>query len=268
MAAAGEVVGATDLALAAGAIEDAEKLLGAHETRLLQTASAGDLDRWLEAVGERSPALGARLAALRARLASGWWPPRRQRRPAAASVAAPLFGRLARGLATVRALSALAALVIFGLGWVLPLPEGLERAGLVTLGAIIATVPLLVADVLPDYIVMLFLTLALVLPGLVPPLGHPRRLRDARLAHDLHAPRGRRRGLPLGPHVPARAAVAPAPAAPLHPPEHGPLPDGRPDERRPRRAAPPGSPSACRSRAGSPTPWGSRREARGRPPSG
>ena len=69
----------------------------------------------------------------------------------------------------MRALSALASLAVFGLGWVLPLPDGLERAGLVTLGAIIATVPLLVANVLPDYIVMLFLTLALVLPGLVPP---------------------------------------------------------------------------------------------------
>ena len=73
------------------------------------------------------------------------------------------------GLATVRALSALAAVVAFGLGWLLPLPEGLTRGGLVTLGAIVATVPLLVANVLPDYIVMLFLILALVLPGLVPP---------------------------------------------------------------------------------------------------
>ncbi len=169
MAAAGEVIGATDLALAAGAVEDAEKLLGAHETRLLQTASAGDLDRWLEAVGERSPALGARLAALRARLSERMAAAAQPAPPGSRERRAPLIGRLASGLATVRALSALASLAVFGLGWVLPLPEGLERAGLVTLGAIIATVPLLVANVLPDYIVMLFLTLALVLPGLVPP---------------------------------------------------------------------------------------------------
>ena len=50
MAEAGDVVAATDLALAAGAVEDAERLLGAHETRLLQTASSGDLDRWLATV--------------------------------------------------------------------------------------------------------------------------------------------------------------------------------------------------------------------------
>ena len=52
---AGDVVAATDLALAAGAVEDAERLLGAHEARLLQTASAGDLDRWL-AGGRRARA--------------------------------------------------------------------------------------------------------------------------------------------------------------------------------------------------------------------
>jgi CRP-like cAMP-binding protein len=168
MAAAGEVIAATDLALAAGAVEDAEKLLGAHEAHLLQTASAGDLDRWLAVVGERSPELGARLGALRTRLSERMAAPAQAAAPGSRERAAPLFGRLARQLTTVRALSAFAAVVIFGLGWVLPLPEGLGRGGLVALGAIVATVPLLVADVLPDYVVMLFLTLALVLPGLVP----------------------------------------------------------------------------------------------------
>ena len=169
MAAAGEVVAATDLALAAGAVEEAERLLGAHEARLLQTASAGDLDRWLAAVGERSPELGARLGALRTRLSERMVAPAQAAAPGSRERAAPLFGRLARRFTTMRALSALAAVVIFGLGWVLPLPDGLGRGGLVALAAIIATVPLLIADVLPDYVVMLFLTLALVLPGLVPP---------------------------------------------------------------------------------------------------
>ena len=165
----GDVVGATDLALAAGAVEHAEQLLGAHEARLLQTASAGDLDRWLSAVGARAPALGTRLGALRARLTERMQPAVRPGAPSSRELAAPLFGRLARGLATARALSALAAIVVFALGWLLPLPDGLTRGGLVTLGAIVATVPLLVANVLPDYVVMLFLILALVLPGLVPP---------------------------------------------------------------------------------------------------
>ncbi len=169
LAADGDVVAATDLALAAGAVEDAERLLGTHEARLLETASAGDLDRWLSAVGERAPALGGRLSALRTRLVERMEPPPQAAAPGSRERTSPLFGRWAQGLATVRALSALAAVVAFGLGWFLPLPDGLTRGGLVTLGAIVATVPLLVANVLPDYVVMLFLILALVLPGLVPP---------------------------------------------------------------------------------------------------
>ena len=169
LASAGDVVAATDLAIAAGAVEDAERLLGAHEGRLLQTASAGDLDRWLAAVGERSPALGSRLAALRARLTERLVPPAPSSPPGSRERTAPLFGRLARGLDTVRVLSVVGSIVVFGLGWILPLPAGLGRGGLVTLGAIVATVPLLVADVLPDYVVMLFLVLALVVPGVVPP---------------------------------------------------------------------------------------------------
>jgi hypothetical protein len=101
---------------------------------------------------------------LRTRLADRRAPARQAAGPGSRERAAPLFSRLAREFTTVRALSALAAVIFFVLGWVLPLPEGLERGGLVTLGAIVATVPLLVADVLPDYVVMLFLTLALVLP--------------------------------------------------------------------------------------------------------
>ncbi|HSF02104.1 MAG TPA: SLC13 family permease, partial [Solirubrobacterales bacterium] len=164
----GDVIGATDLALAAGAVEDAERLVDTHEARLLQTASAGDLDRWLRVVGERSPALGMRLGALRARLAERMQPAV-QAAPSSRELAAPLLGRLARWLATARTLSALAAVSVFALGWLLPLPDGLGRGGLVTLGGIVATVPLLVANVLPDYVVMLFLILALVLPGLVTP---------------------------------------------------------------------------------------------------
>ena len=169
LAANGEVIAATDVALAAGAVEDAERLVGAHEAQLLQNASAVDLERWLTTVGERAPTLGARLSALRARLAERMKPAAAGATPSSRELAAPLFGRLARGLATAQALSALAAVVLLTLGWILPLPEGLGRGGLVTLCAILATVPLLVANVLPDYVVMLFLILALVLPGLVPP---------------------------------------------------------------------------------------------------
>jgi CRP-like cAMP-binding protein len=161
----GDIVGATDLALAAGAVEDAERLLGDHEGRLLESASCADVDRWLERARDRAPALGDRLTGLRARLAAATPPPVT---PGTRERAAPLLAGLARRLATAQALSAIAAVGLLCLGWVLPTPAGLERSGLVALGALAATVPLLVANVLPDYVVMLLLTLALVLPGLVP----------------------------------------------------------------------------------------------------
>jgi di/tricarboxylate transporter len=79
-----------------------------------------------------------------------------------------VFARALQRLAVPRLLGGLAALMIFALAWWLPVPAGLSRAGLVGLGAIVAMVPLLVLDVLPDYVVMLFLAVVLVVPGLVP----------------------------------------------------------------------------------------------------
>jgi Sodium:sulfate symporter transmembrane region len=60
---------------------------------------------------------------------------------------------------------AAAALLV---GWLAPEPAGLARPGMVALAAIVATIPLLVFEVLPDYIVMLLLMLVLVIPGYVP----------------------------------------------------------------------------------------------------
>jgi CRP-like cAMP-binding protein len=168
LAADGDIVGATDLVLAAGAVADAERLLAAHEARLLETAAPRDLDRWASAIGDRAPGLGSRLQALRTRLAGGAAAPAPPVGSSSRELAAPLLGRLAR-LANARAASALVSALLFALSWLLPVPAGLERGGVVALGAIVATVPLLVANVLPDYVVMLLLVLALVLPGFVPP---------------------------------------------------------------------------------------------------
>jgi CRP-like cAMP-binding protein len=169
LAASGDVVGATDLALAAGALEDAERLLAAYEARLLETVSPRDLDRWASALGERAPDLSGHLQALRARLAERVARPTPPGAPSSRELAAPLFGLLPRGLTTARGASAVVSVAIFAVAWITPVPAGLERAGVVALGAILATVPLLVANVLPDYVVMLLLVLALVLPGFVAP---------------------------------------------------------------------------------------------------
>ena len=255
MAADGDVVAATDLALAAGAVEDAERLLGAHETRLLQTASSGDLDRWLATVSERAPTLGGGSAPCGRGSWSGWRPRRRRRRRAAAS-GRPLACSGRPRNSTVRALlRALAAIGAFGLGWLLPLPEGLTRGGLITLAAIIATVPLLVANVLPDYVVMLFLTLALVCPAWC----RPRTSSAASPlppAHDLHAARGGR-GVARSGLMFRLVLLSLQRLPPVRPPElvlclTGVL------MRRGLSSGSTGSRSACRSRAASRTPWDSR----------
>ncbi len=168
LAAAGDVVGAMDLALAAGAAEDCARHLAAHESRLLEVAGVPDVERWATVAGTRAPDLLPQLGAFRARIAARGSAPAPAVSAGARERVSPLLGRLVR-LATVRTLAAALALGIFVLGWVAPAPAGLSRGGLVALAGIMGTVPLLVANVLPDYVVMLFLTLALVLPGLVPP---------------------------------------------------------------------------------------------------
>jgi hypothetical protein len=165
LAAAGDPVGALDLVLAAGDREAFAGLLVAADSRLREVPPIEALDRWLARLGPADAVLSARLAVLR---------PAVRARSAAARVAVlgpstPAGTPRAPRRRLVRGLGALAAVGLFALGYALPEPTGLERAGLVTLAAIVATVPLLVFDILPDYAVMLLFAVALVVPGHVPP---------------------------------------------------------------------------------------------------
>jgi di/tricarboxylate transporter len=153
-------VGAVDLELAVGALDRAARRLAEAEPDLLATATPADVDRWVAMVGKSDPALAERLLVLRGRLGGG---------PPSGAPPAPTPRYLPRRVIPARrAVGSAAALLFFALGWLLPVPDGLDRAGLATLAAIVATVPLLVCEVLPDYVVMLLLTLALVVPGLAP----------------------------------------------------------------------------------------------------
>jgi CRP-like cAMP-binding protein len=161
LATARDPVGAVDLELAVGAVDRAARRLAEAEPDLLATATPVDVDRWVAAVGKADPAVAERLLALRGRLGGG-------PQSGAPPDPVPRF-LLRRVIPARRAVGTAAALLLFALGWLLPLPAGLDRAGLATLAAIVATVPLLVCEVLPDYVVMLFLALVLVVPGLAPP---------------------------------------------------------------------------------------------------
>jgi CRP-like cAMP-binding protein len=160
LAAAGDPVGAVDLDVAVGALDRVERRLADDEERILGAATRADVDRWLKAVGDGKVALADPLLDLRRRVGS----PRPAPDPGdAVRAMRPHLVPARRPLGTVLALA------FFVLGWVLPTPDGLDRAGMAVLGAIVATVPLLVFDVLADYVVMLLLVLALVVPGLVAP---------------------------------------------------------------------------------------------------
>jgi di/tricarboxylate transporter len=133
------------------------------ESTLLAAASARDVERWAEQVGAADPFLSERLTALGGRLGR---PAETPAGPGAGGGIRTHWLRLR--FPGARLVGALTALLVFVLGYVVPTPAGLSRPGLAALGAIVATVPLLVCAVLPDYVVMLLLTLALVLPGHVP----------------------------------------------------------------------------------------------------
>jgi CRP-like cAMP-binding protein/di/tricarboxylate transporter len=169
LARAGDLVGAVELALGAGLANEASRLLVDGRERLEATATTADVDRWVTRMGAE-PELGRRLAGLRMALET--------RRAAQAAQGAPSAGKptawsrlsgLIRRMGPASLGGTAAALAIVLGGLLMPVPAGLTRPGLVTLAAILATVPLLMADALPDYVVVLFLCVGLVVPGLVPP---------------------------------------------------------------------------------------------------
>ncbi len=168
LARAGDAVGAVELALRGTAFPRAAALLAAEQARLAATVAVNDVDRWvLRAAAD--DALGALLAELRTMVLARRPGPRgRSRQPRGRSALNRLRVRL-RVVGLSRIVAAVLALAFVVLGYLLPTPEGLERAGLVTLGAIVATVPLLVVGLLPDYVVMLLLAIVLVVPGTVSP---------------------------------------------------------------------------------------------------
>jgi CRP-like cAMP-binding protein/di/tricarboxylate transporter len=170
LARVGDAAGAVELSLRVRAFDRAAALVTANEARLREGASAADLDRWLASLGTEAPAVAEHLAKLRKTFAAGAAAPT----PAsgARERGAPLADRLQRlagGIAGAHFLGSVIAVAVFLVACLAPVPDGLSRAGAVALGAILATVPLLVVDVLPDYVVMLFLTVVLVVPGVVAP---------------------------------------------------------------------------------------------------
>ncbi|KAF0243075.1 MAG: di-/tricarboxylate, partial [Planctomycetota bacterium] len=155
----GDVVGALGYRLATGDAAGAARLLDSRDNDLRLNALPSDAEGWVATAGEKAPALISRLQALRTDLEASH----------RATVMLPGFSAAERTASWKRLAGIAIAVATWAAAWLIPLPDGLSRPGLVALGAILATVPLLVTAALPDFAVALALVLALVIPGVVTP---------------------------------------------------------------------------------------------------
>jgi CRP-like cAMP-binding protein len=164
---AGDVAGALDLRLRARDVAAAAAILASDGERLAECASPEELDRWIEvATGDLASALIRLRGRIAARQAEG---PRRPRARLHLRSWPHRLRALIHVVGPARIAAAVAAILLFALGWRVPPPAGLERPAVVTLGALVATIPLLACRVLPDSVVVLMLAAALVAPGIVAP---------------------------------------------------------------------------------------------------
>lgn len=77
-----------------------------------------------------------------------------------------LFTRL---INNSKSISVVLSLIILAAGWLLPVPEGLSRNGFAALMCIGATVPLMLSETLPLYMVTILLAASLIIPGIASP---------------------------------------------------------------------------------------------------
>jgi CRP-like cAMP-binding protein/di/tricarboxylate transporter len=163
LAEAGEPACAVPLLLAAGEGGEAARVaLSAPEA--LAAVPAAVREEW-PAAAVRAGADPGTAEELRAVLA-----------PSAAPVAGPSpadgdrsAARPAGRSAAARAAGIAAAAAMVAVGWLGPVPDGLDRAAAATLWTVGAAIPLLLAEALPMHLVGLALAAGLVIPGLVDP---------------------------------------------------------------------------------------------------
>ena len=164
---AGLIAEAIDLALLGSDIDTASRLAVTNGASLILTVPEAERRRWAEAItgvsvsGHYADALHTALGlspelkitadSTTVHFRKGW-----------------LRAFLARYMIEGRILSAVVSLALVAAGWLLPVPTGLVREGFAALMIIIASVPLLLSEALPRYLVVLLMAGALVVPGMVP----------------------------------------------------------------------------------------------------
>jgi DASS family divalent anion:Na+ symporter len=176
--AAGEVLAAAALDARAGAYDSAVERILANQGRLA-SVPADTLAAWLREAPDRRFASEDRLASfyheIQLRLDTSGSDVRDRGTSGAleklhlSQARAAVRPMIARTVRSRQVAGALAAIAIYVAAWLVPLPEGLDRPGLVVLAALCAVIPLTVASVLPEHVAGVLLVAAVVVPGLVTP---------------------------------------------------------------------------------------------------
>ncbi|MBI3964396.1 MAG: anion permease [Chloroflexi bacterium] len=178
----GALVDAVDLYLRSGAYGRAEHLLDHRQDAIVERVTHSQVHNWLAHVGDDEPGVALQLELLQNELHhrqeageslidieamydSDAYAMKVAHAEAQATAAVGLFHHIR----SKRLLGLVLALAFFVTGWLVPAPEMVGRSGVITLGALCATVPLLLFDVLPEYAVAIVFATVLVVPGIVAP---------------------------------------------------------------------------------------------------
>lgn len=159
LVAAGEPAAAVAAYLAAGLVDEAERLASAEAEARRQAGGDAAVSAWLDELPPQLFAAAPALVALRTRV--------RAELSGGAEAEEPARVRIAIARATaVRVLAWALAALCLALAWSLPPPPGLSPAGLRVLGTVVAAVPLFLLDLLPDFAVALLLLVGWAAAGL------------------------------------------------------------------------------------------------------
>lgn len=163
MAALTDVDEAVAISFMAGDIAAAARLMADHADELCRRVPAWTLQDWLADLDIHDVPPGL-IEAARKRLGIAGRPVGEL----TGKYAAPADSQLWQRFRGAKPAAVTAALLLLAAGWLAPAPAALGRPGFEAVMIIAATVPLMLAEVLPNYAVSIMLAAALVIPGIAP----------------------------------------------------------------------------------------------------
>jgi CRP-like cAMP-binding protein/di/tricarboxylate transporter len=170
LAASPHAAEAVAILLLAGDASGAAAVMANHGETLREKVSLAIRNEWLAAL--EAAGIDATLIALaRDRLAFAGGLPEPHPAPVVTTLEMD-FGdteRAWRRLGAVQPIAIILSLALLAAAWLAPVPEGLGRPAFAALLTTAASLPLMLAEVLPSYVVTIMLAAGLVMPGIVAP---------------------------------------------------------------------------------------------------